>query len=273
VSGNIKWLGTLYSYQPDEKVWSGSISAKKSSEDDFEKYTALLPTVYKPIGPKAAIRCIDGRPADKSPSRLGPQVAGGSPGLALAWLVSGSTQQDIIAAYAKFLKQNFLGYAPGAHTDDLASEPNCGCGAIDKMAEKIQKIKPFVQTIMGEDFEEAAYTKVISLFNDINPDDSLPASYQRQLIELTSKNKGSVEKVTGQHKELAAIINKVPGTTLDKDAFSKRTNNNAQSFGFDYWFAKQASSGNVEYLTAIVTYQVAAAMVLTDGSLSIGVRQ
>jgi hypothetical protein len=276
----ITWIDLPVKAKPEE--WSGAISIKQVGNKNIDTYKQLICNTYCKSEPHASIRCIDGRPAQTAAHGLGPQLAGGGPGLALAWAVVNKPSDNILSDMDRFAKTFHSGFALGGHRDDHSHNPSTGCGAIDRMGQIIARViglpdtvKPLVSSVMGDRFDEKIFTKVVEDFRLINVDKFLPQGYQNKLLKCCSSK--DVEVVSGEHKEIAVVINTQKNTTFDKDSMCRQDENSAQAFNFDYWYIEELASSleskQTEFITAVVAYQVGAAMVLTDGSLFLGVRQ
>jgi hypothetical protein len=93
--------------------------------------------------------------------------------------------------------------------------------------------------------------------------------------------KNTVERLSGEHNEVFLMVNYVTGETFDRDGFSSETGGKAQAFNYDVWviaqraqnvFPDDAEKQRTFILTNIM-YAIGTAMVLTDGSLELGIRQ
>ena len=284
----ISWLDEpLVNTRRQNTAWTGSISIKESlTPAKLKEIRRQIADFYVPTKLSSSIRCIDGRPS-KSPTAVpGPQVAGGLPCSALAHHSIKQTK-NIISAILNLTSDNRTGFLAGAHIDDHATGPMCGCGAIDKMPDIIKRISEhsgaiqnFAQTILGDDYIQHVFDKTTGFYSSINTGDFLPRDYRQKTIALVEQVRGTVEQVTGPHKEIAIVINFQPHTTFNKDGFAENTKNEFQAFNYDYWLSKYMASKihrnrerQREFLTAHAIYNIAAAMVLTDGSLAMGIRQ
>ena len=254
-----------------------------------------LANTYKPVKRGAAIRCIDGRsPAilNKS-SNLGPQVAGGAPGFSLAWHCATSKPADNVQggflAFCSAHKSSGDQFKLGGHTDDHARPPFCGCGAIDKMPEILARmtdtasrasLEKNVQAILGKIYSLAVFQECLASLAKIDSRSYFKSSgFRRNLLQIVRKNSGrkAVEKMIGAHREATVVINKAKDSTLDKAALAAGTKD--QVFSYDVWYTLELANrlfknkdARLKFITTNVTYNVATAMVLTDGSLPVAVR-
>jgi hypothetical protein len=290
---DISWLGPL---NQNGGVWAGSIS-RQLSLDEFEGYKRRLAESFKPVSQSAAMRCIDGRTGDTHQA-LGPQAAGGGPGFSLAFHIAGGPGSNIVDDFRIFFeshRQTNDHFDIGGHIDDHAKPPFSGCGAIDKMPQILEAmvstanlaaIERYSQAIIGSGFVPSALKACLTTAKSINPKTYFREhghSYRHELLNEIRKRsaKKTIEELEGPHKEACAVINLAPNSTLDKEMFAAKTDNKAQAFNYDFWYAAYLSSElfpddkrkQSTFLAASLAYNIATAMALTDGSLEVGIRQ
>lgn len=275
-------------------LWTGTIASKLSGKQ-LETYKKLVAESYKPVDQGAAVHCIDGRSAkilDKS-SNLGPQVASGGPGFASAWHCAtakpGDNVQDDFLAFSSAHKNSGDQFKLGGHTDDHASPPFCGCGAIDKMPEILDRmtdeasraaLEKNVQAILGKLYSPTIFQECLAALTSIDSDNYFKSrGYRRGLLQIVRKISGqkAVETMIGAHREAAVVINTAKNSTLDKEVLVAGTKD--QTFNYDVWYTLQLANklfknknAQLRFITANVAYNVATAMVLTNGSLQVAVR-
>jgi len=316
----IIWLGRLDGGVSDKNIWLGNISAeqpdlRKKSKDEYRE---SLDKYFVEVSPNSPVRCIDGRPkkgnlfrraVDIIHAKLGPQTPGGTPAVALAIRIAEFDRlpkDKTIVDDLNMAKERYdalgLAFPPGNHEDDHPNPHKTGCGAIDKMpeilahmtnAEALPIIANYAKSIIGEDFTDEAFRNVIERLHIINgkefkrsyliQDKDGSYRYKSLIPEQVRKLSGhdAIEQVEGEHKELFLVINKVEGTTFNRDHFCLDSENEAQAFNYDYWFVKYRAdrlyandpATRAEFLIAKTMYAVSTAMVLTDGSLEVGIRQ
>jgi hypothetical protein len=295
---SITWLGPLNHGKPDKDIWSGTISAVYAPKGLvlYEECKAELDGYFTPAYAGRPVRCIDGRPReevfDTSISELehldlGPQVPGGTPAMALSfrlarpsypeWLNApeelrntpgkrfNNLIDDLIEVHRQY-EELGLPFPSGGHIDDHAQYPNTGCGAIDNLPAIMERmvdyrslpiVEQYARAIIGEDFQETAFDEVVPVLRRMNEpgyknfylirenQDLGMKDYREIAVESLKANAGeeAIERMVGDHKEFILIINKKDGETFNRDLFC-RTNDD-----------------------------LATAMVLTDGSLEVGIRQ
>jgi hypothetical protein len=242
---------------------------------------------------------------------LGPQTPGGSPGAALAHRVAeffslepGNIYEDTQDTKKRY-DELALPFPVGGHDDIHAEYPNIGCAAIDKLPEIMEHlddeesesaVKKYAQAIVGDEWDEQQYLNVRRIIKQINE----PEYKKRYLMEVGGEYEykhltiealkeetvvedeklENVETMVGAHKEILLIINKQAGTTFHRDLFCLDTGNEAQVFNYDYWQSRDRANalyGDNEdarkrFLIFRAMYAVSTAMILTDGSLQLGVR-
>jgi hypothetical protein len=287
----IDWLGPIGNAGGN---WHGTI-ANNLDAPESGRLKKLVENSYESVAQDAAIRCIDGRIGDVH-KEIGPQAAGGGPGFTLAYhIVEGGS--DIVSDFMKFWqmhensKDNFV---IGGHIDDHSKPPMSGCGAIDRMPEILETandaknregIQTYVQAIMADIYDENIFDEVMAMLATLEPMDyfrSHDNDYRQDLLkEITSRaDRNVVEKLSGNHKEVFVIVNRAPMSSLDKEKFVHSADGNAQAFSYDFWYVQElaakmfpnSKAAQVKFCTANIIFNIAAAMVLTDGSLDLGVR-
>lgn len=182
---------------------------------------------------------------------------------------------------------------------------------INKILEKVQlpepqqQIRGLVRTILGDAYDTSIVNEVFGrmlLLDAIKPkympkendDPKGEFLYKRTVIETikraSEEQHEPVEQLEGRHHEVALIINNVDGTTLDTDRLSYDTDDEIQVFGWDVWeifneaerlfpasrsdsfeAQQQTIRNRAMHVTVRTILGVATAMVLTDGSLRLGV--
>lgn len=271
----------------------------------------------------APTRCIDGRirvgwQTDENirDRPLGPKLAGGTVHAALAHRIVASEnlsqklrfEEDIKAVVERFKE---IGFGSGGHIDDHQHGWNTGCGAVDNInlildrlqrPEHQEQLRSFAQLIMGDAFDRRGIANEIigrMLYLDALKPSYMPKEgndpdgeflYKKTVVKLlrdeASETQEAVPALTGQHHEVALILNFVAGTTFDTDRFSFDNNNEIQVFAWDVWHMYEearrlyrydmtsSSAEQIEaianrnkYVTARTLLGIATAMVLTDGSL------
>jgi len=277
----------------------------------IEELKESLESYYVPTNPNSQVRCIDGRSETEEAiadlPELGPQVAGGTPAATLSYRLAhfnsmpeGATIETDLDEVSRIVKSLGLPYLPGAHDDDHSG---VGCGALAHMlriAEKMEDreaMQDYVRAIAEDYYDQNTYEEVLENVAEIlGPDhkdtyfmkDQTTGEYTfaSSLLHKTeeigrSEDRKAVEVLRGDHSEVLLIINKQPGTTLNRDKLSADNNHLAQVFNYDYWVsvdrARQLFPDDEEAQKKIIISQVmfavGTAMTLTDGSLEAGIRQ
>jgi len=214
------------------------------------------------------------------------------------------------AEYRALVESLGLPYISGAHQDEHnADHPeNTGCGAIDKMLEIVAVMRESQTNDGGvKNYRVYEYAKAIaSSHMDVQAFDQAFYAVQDNLDTLEKlsdryfkrgqfrsdiveevKDGGerigekTVETSAGEHREVFLMVNQVEGETFDRDGFAASTHGLAQAFNYDAWavpqrardiFTDEPAKRHIMMVTNFM-YAVATAMVLTDGSLELGIRQ
>jgi hypothetical protein len=256
-------------------------------------------------------RIIDGWLEDRrlQERSLGPQTAGGTPVTALIYQliargkVGGpnmSFQKDLTDV-VEILGRNGIFF--GGHIDEHneAHPENTGCGAIDRfpeilaqnvVPEALREINALSQILLPENYDYGAVTGFVGRLLLLRADREQYLGYDPQndtyaykhialdVMRQSASPKNPVEKLVGPHNEKGLIINTVEGTTFDRDAFSHENHNEIQLFNYDAWFTNHVAKvlypdsekNQQEYIIGRTMYALATAMVLTDGSPKLFIR-
>lgn len=319
--GIVKATGEESNITEKPGLWPGDISLQKRvesgelSEERVDGAFSKLKNYFVRSYRSARIRCVDGRPIEGYPENreqmrkreLGPQGAGGTPGAALSFLLAEGHGSDKYSETARFSKDmgtfasdlNKLGFEVGGHTDDHESHEKTGCGAIDRMPEiirnmtnpdNISRLDELTQAVMGDMYDTEVFSSVLGNATRMNAVSQTYFSDYKQSVlnKLQDYTKNAVSKLVGQHKETAAIVNRIYGYTFHRDEFSADNNDEIQAFSYDYWksvemaeslFFKSDRYQDLSFdrkielskrmITARVMYTVATLMTLTDGSIKL----
>ena len=168
--------------------------------------------------------------------------------------------------------------------------------------EALQQLRALTQTILGDSFDRHVVNDVIArmLFLDaINPrympkegnDPKGEYIYKKTIVdnvkEAAAEHHEPVEQLEGPHNEVALMLNSVVDTTIDTDRLSHDTDGEIQVFGWDVWEVfkeaemlfplvgdsdaqNKAIENRLKHVTVRTILGIATAMVLTDGSLKVG---
>jgi hypothetical protein len=304
--GQISILAPLSALAP-HAVWDGNISRDKrvqsgevSSAELHDFKLNILPGFYVSTTPGAPIRCVDGRALVGSDDEaemlfrpLGPQLAGGSPGVAAALrLTLGGMQElkeDGITILHDVRRANRLcssaGFGPGAHTDykNARLENNkTGCGAIDSLDMQLKRFKePYVQgvieltkAILQDEYSEDVMQEVVQNARALSETDGSYTGNRHKALEVVKDNNpGAVETLGNEHREFVVVLNYVSGTTLHRDLLVYATDDKLQAFGVDIWAIKLLADEvsddprtRSQFLHSKIALDAATLMGLTDGT-------
>ncbi|MCA9333130.1 hypothetical protein KDA00_04645 [Candidatus Saccharibacteria bacterium] len=209
---------------------------------------------------------------------------GGGITMAMAGLVAngkvqGQTLRSSFSDSIKLLEQRRLGF--GAHTDDHAHGPNCGCGAIDRAPEILNnaivfesQIREVSINVLGLDEQDVdvAYQNIKSFLPSMESE-----SYKGSDVADEVINEGKVVKeLTGPHLEMYILLNEVDGFTVDQAKIRELSDERVQAFSVDVWRMRQQANdsydnpeeANVAFAGAVI-YTLATAGTLTAGDLPV----
>ncbi|MBI5906825.1 hypothetical protein HY857_02115 [Candidatus Saccharibacteria bacterium] len=273
----------------------------------------------------APTRCIDGRitldwdkQSELRKAYLGPKIAGGTAHAALAHRIVDTHhlvddllfEHDIEYVVNRYKK---IGIGFGGHIDTHQHGWNTGCGAVDninlildliKRPEAQLQLRGLARMIMGDAYDGSFIANEVigrMLFlNALLPsympkENGKPGGeflYKKTVVELIRNHSDakheSVPRLSGDHNEIAIILNSLQGTTIDTDRLSFDNNNEIQVFGWDLWEVykeaarlypydvhatptsqQRAVAKRTKHVTIRALLGVATIMVLTDGSLRV----
>lgn len=269
----------------------GTIQPRPDQQERLEEFTDRVARgeFHTPITSPAIIpaRCVDGRSAANGAPLPAPNAAGGTESLFVAddlttqrFTGQGSTTLTGYTNVVNFLRQ--AGYEVGGHTDTHAQGDKSGCGANDKLPD----IYDFIAQ-NGPMLQELAVRLGVEVSGPTH--DLLQANAAKR----TQFSKGAellaylkqvarsefVDTLEGEHNEVAAVINTVPQTTLDRAALAKEFGLNYQAFNVDVWAFEEAAkvlsgvqSEVAAKVAAMVYYNLATTLVLAGPKLRVIVR-
>jgi len=288
-------------------VWGGSISAAGAEPlPDLASY-------FVAAEPAASTRCIDGRglagysaEAGLQSRPLGPQIAGGTPVVALLYHLVGEPNDTVptldqdLATVIDRLSAAHIGI--GGHVDDRhgPADEDTGCGAIDKMIPILDKLQhaeasaaavALASKLLGGNLDPVMVDQLLRRVKDFRLSAEHYFVYNQQsdrydykqhaVAQLRQKaSKDPVEVLTGAHQEKGLVVNTIDGTTFNRDAFAQISDGAVQLFDYDVWFVGRVAKAlfpedeakQNQFVLLHVLYSIAAAMILTDGSLKLIVR-
>jgi hypothetical protein len=217
--------------------------------------------------------CIDGRSGARV---LAPNTAGGTLSLYVADDLTTqrvgknlTTVQGFEAIVQYIIDQS----APvGGHTDDHAGESISGCGANDKLSLVYDFIAAHGKSLrraaaaIGFEPDHATRKRIIA---HALKRQQFSAGGELLTILRANAPADHIAVLQGAHQEVAVIINKRVGTTLDREKLAREFGPNYQAFNVDTWSfeeaARQISFSEEEILqkmAAMVYYNLATAYVL-----------
>ena len=238
-------------------LWKGKISSAGVSEKRMRELVKKIDRYYVPADPEAPTQCIDGRPGTEKDRPHGAKIPGGTAGVAFAVAILGAKSlregKTFVKDFARLLRRyKKEGYPIGGHVDDHA-HTGIGCGAIDRMPDVLDTMQEpafagAVEGYLSSVLEADEYipglvgaliknAKKVQRRKDSYFGDGYGKGTRDALKTVGGEN--AVETLTGGHQEALLVINLVPGTTLNRDAFSSSNTDGAQAFNYDFWAVRQ----------------------------------
>lgn len=285
---------TLETLKPLGKI--GPEGRLESEVVDHACEVAASDEAYSPVEDNSLDHCYDGR-SNQGGNHLGAKAAGGmntvAAGLALTGKRNpGEKAPQHVSRVASDLKAR--GKKVGGHIAAEIhgdTEIECGCGAADKedaalvyIAAYRDNLREFLNNLGIEVSEDLS--DEIGLNAQALVDEGYATRQGRNVVEAIKAVGGedSIEVLEGDHKEVAAVLNLVAGTTLDKDKLRDLLGNElgekVQAFGVDVWAIKQNADELADnpaeaqkLFVAMLYYNLGVAAVLCNASLRVVVRQ
>lgn len=217
------------------------------------------------------------------------KVFGGGVTMAVAGLIgTGKDTRDklveLFESGRNLLRSRHIDY--GAHTDEHAHGPNCGCGAIDKAPLIIRSAVTYRHSIseaisaLTDDTEEldTVLERYAAYDAEVEKQEKAGVQYQGKAVmrDLQEDKNVVVKELGGPHLETHIVVNTVPGYTVNQELIRQISAGKAQVFGVDEWRIRQIADTAFDspaarrqaYLSMLV-YTLATAAVLTKGDLPV----
>lgn len=255
----------------------GMIEAKEDQQERLEEVTDRVGRgeFHVSTSERMPCGCIDGRCG----CSLKPNTAGGTESLMVAddlinkqFATDGSTA----GAYKNLVE--FLvsiGEKIGGHDGPHADSEKTDCGANDKLdliyamiAKRSGEIRGIVESL-GIDVDNDTNTLITQ-----NATERTDFSKSTELLTCLTERAGieNIDHLSGDHKEVIAVINKRIGTTLDRDALEAEFGASYEAFNVDVWAFEHganfiSTSSDLIHETrqkviAMAYYNIATALVL-----------
>lgn len=231
----------------------GTIEARSHQQQRLDEMTQRLGRgeFHKQItnGVTIPARCVDGRSLKEGVHPLAPNAAGGSESLFVADDLTmhrfGNSHESTLSDYTKTLEAlKEAGYEVGGHTDVHANAPMSGCGANDKLPQIYEYIARHGDTIktvlgtLGVEVTDATHRLIVHNAG-VRSEYSSGAALLKTL--RAKAHNDFIDILDGVHNEVAAVINKHPGTTLDRQALKEVFGPEYQAFNVDVWSFAEAA--------------------------------
>lgn len=292
--------------------WTGAISLKNRMESGEVTENGLLHAwnrlkdfyVVAKLG--TVMRCIDERSqldfdattGSLETDGIGPQVPGGTLAGAVSYRETESHRvSDFQDANFKedaktygIISKDKLGYLPGDHVAETL-HGGIGCGAVDGLDDSHAKVNyrnistlyNLTKSVLGDKFNEDAFARFVSSATLLRATVGYFDTLQDAIDDLKNSTHNALPVLTGSHKGVIIMINRVAGTTLNTNRLNQAMIDEAgeelQIFNYDLWFTEGTakklfpySHENREiYLHSRLALAIATLMHLTDGSLQLGI--
>jgi hypothetical protein len=189
---------------------------------------------------KKAPFCVDGRAGKVGESAYGvyPQMLGGSlMPVVLEWLMKKPQENLTNVLTDVFGRLKEFGYPLGVHTSTHANEEKSDCGFADNLGNILKVFRENSGEIRGiltevdVNFEDSLWSRVEGILERIDLE-KLPKG--KESIKKAEENGAILQTLDGGHQETAAVVNLVPGSTLDVDR-----NQSHQAFNLDLWLVEE----------------------------------
>ncbi|MCL4357716.1 hypothetical protein M1512_02375 [Patescibacteria group bacterium] len=259
--------------------------------------------LFKPAEINMPVQCADGRTL----KAIGGSAIGGSFTAVMAdclgdrrfYIPGDNSYEHALKVYGYIVEQDFM---IGGHDDDHAISPDCGCGGEDKLdslSDESMSILRFVsengasikQTLenllddstganLGIKVDSSLHATIVDQARELHalsgtdkPYVSSGRDLRRAMIEVGGPD--SVDHLSGEHKEVMAIIDCRTDSILDRAALAERYAGLVQAFYINVasikFAAEVLSAGNLQAaelnFMAGLYYNIAASAVLAGPSL------
>lgn len=279
--------GTGGTIGPDPRIAAGEIT--REQVDAFAESLEQNDSLYAAVDGILPHKCVDGRSRADGVNSLGPDAAGGVESMVVGDALTHAQYRDgsdAASVHTTRVAKFWLGknQQVGGHDAD-AAHGGSGCGACDKLdrvlhyiAERGDELRSIVASL-GVTVDDATQELVMKNAKQLLEQkyaDGGPAIIAA-MREVAGKD--AVETLTGEHKEVAVVINTQTNTTLDRGAICEQFGADLQAFNVDVWALQQSAKTMYDdarkahaLFYATLCYNVAVAAVLSDASLRIVVR-
>jgi len=218
----------------------GGIEAGEDQRERLEEFTERVGSgeFHRETTGTIPCACIDGRPCANN-KELMPNGPGGGEVMMVAddlttkdFALDGDTTtagqyQNAVAFLAE------AGYPIGAHID---------CGANNKLPavyayirDNAAALRDIAQTL-GYEISDSDHELIVG-----NAAARADFSDGDEILDVARDQDGRIDELEGEHKEVVAVINRRPGTTLDRDAVKAEFGEDYEAFNVDEWSFAEAA--------------------------------
>lgn len=266
----------------------GTIQAHANQQERLDEITERLARgeFHKAIAKNKAIpaRCVDGRSPKDGKHPLAPNAAGGTESIFVADDLTtkrfAGEDGTTLVAYTKTIKiLKEAGYEVGGHSDTQVKAPLSGCGANDKLPQIYDYIAHHGDTLrsvldqLGVAVPDETHEIIIRHARERTQFSPSMALFAKLCDEAHGD---FIDYLDGSHNEVVAVINKRPGTTLDRQAVKQAFGPDYQAFNVDVWaFAEAARATSLtteetaQKEIAMLYYNLATTFVLAGPAMRI----
>jgi len=263
----------------------GPIQAGPEQQERLDDITRRLHgnEFYIEVEQKIPSKCIDGRVGAQD---YAPNSAGGTETLMVAddLTVKQYAAPTTLESYANIINAlQKAGQPIGGHTDEHAHDAASGCGANDKLPAIYKFIADNGDLLrelaagLGVRIDDQAHRLITA--NAAARTEFSPGGELLTVLR-TAGGDDVVDPLQGDHKEVVAVINTVPGTTLDRYKLEAEFGSNYEAFNVDAWAFPEGAAAiakedeQIPQLVAAETYyNLATAHVLCGPNMRVIVRK
>lgn len=220
---------------------------------------------------------------EKARSLFRPKTFGGSAtnttaGLIATGRAAGATLRETFTKAIGTLEDRRIGF--GAHTDDHAHGPNCGCGAIDKAPQIIDNVITYENEIRGVmdmlGIEQRHADRTFDEFKGFQPTMDAESYKGADVADEVIEEGKVVKELEGKHLEMYVLLNEVYGTTVDQEKIRDLSQGKIQVFGLDVWRLRELSGRAFDEpedqavaFAGMIAYSLGVSATLTAGDLPV----
>lgn len=265
---------------------SGTIAARADQQKRLDEITDRLRGDEFFIATNDVIPsgCIDGRLG----ATLKPNTSGGTESMMVAddlttqRFTGDSTTLEAYRNTLAYFKAHALPI--GGHTAEKVADDRSGCGANDTLAACYAAIAAHgdeMRTLaesLGINIDAATHEVIVERAASRH-DFSEPHRLLAVLREYAAAGEATLDVLRGSHNEVVTVLNRRPGTTLDREALAREFGEAYEAFNVDVWTFPEVAARltndrqeQTAYIAALLYYNFAVAFVLCAPVMRVVVR-